>query len=71
MEKLKTARSNSKRSFTRINRNLLKVIAEGAEPSLVGDCWVELQTAWSDIEAKHNDYVSSMTSEAEMEYEDA
>ena len=71
MEKLKTARSNSKRSFTRVNRNLLKIIAEGAEPSLVVDCWNELQIAWSDIETKHNDYVSAMTTEAEIESEDA
>ncbi|KAF0297949.1 hypothetical protein FJT64_004676 [Amphibalanus amphitrite] len=70
MEKLRNARANSKRSFSRINRNLLRHITDKAEPSLVQDCWGELQTAWSDVERKHNDYVSLLSSEQEMEKED-
>ena len=49
----------------------LKHITDKAEPSLVQDCWGELQTAWSDVELKHNDYVSLLSSEQEMEKEDA
>ena len=70
MDKLKIARSNSKRSFSRINRNLLKNIADGAEPVLVQDCWTELQTAWSDVELKHNDFVSLLASDEEIESEE-
>ncbi|KAF0310722.1 hypothetical protein FJT64_001918 [Amphibalanus amphitrite] len=70
MEKLRNARANSKRSFSRINRGLLRHITDKAEPSLVQDCWGELQTAWSDVERKHNDYVSLLSSEQEMEKED-
>ena len=70
MEKLRNARANSKRSFSRINRSLLRHITDKAEPSLVQDCWGELQTAWSDVEQKHNDYVSLLSSEQEMEKED-
>lgn len=70
MDKLKTARSNSKRSFSRINRGLLKNICDEAEPALVQDCWTELQTAWSDVELKHNEYVSLLTSDAEIESEE-
>ncbi|KAF0309055.1 putative methylmalonate-semialdehyde dehydrogenase [acylating], mitochondrial [Amphibalanus amphitrite] len=70
MDKLRVARANGKRAFTRINRNLLKQIADEAEPGLVQDCWKELQEAWSDVESKHNEYVSLLTSEEEMDGEE-
>ncbi|KAF0301948.1 hypothetical protein FJT64_025904 [Amphibalanus amphitrite] len=70
MDKLRVARSNGKRAFTRINRNLLKQIADEAEPGLVQDCWKELQEAWSDVESKHNEYVSLLTSEEEVDGEE-
>ena len=70
MDRLKVTRANSKRAFSRINRTLLKHITDGAEVSLVQDCWVELQTAWSDVELKHNEYVSLLATEDEIESEE-
>ena len=71
MEKLKVVRSNSKRAFSRINRGLLKHITDEANPSLIQDCWRELQAAWSDVELKHNDYLSLLTSEDDIENEES
>ena len=70
MEKLKVERANSKRSFTRIKRNLMKHMTDGAEVDLVRDCWEEMKTAWSEVELKHNEYIALLPSEDEIEREE-
>ena len=67
IEAAKKSRSQAKRTFTRLRKNLQRAISENVLQKTIRNRFVELRAAWKTVQIKHDEYISCLTEDNDTE----
>ena len=69
IEAAKKSRSQAKRTFTRLCKNLQRAISENVLQKTIRNRFMELRAAWKTVQIKHDEYISCLTEDDDTEEE--